>query len=240
MKANANYSNKPLDLCAGNPVTLGYSVSQRAIEGFYFGETGQTACVNTLFIGAIHGDEGLSAELLTRWVMVLNEQAFCHQSVSFQTHPLLVIPVLNPDGYQAGTRVNANGVDLNRNYPTRNWDGEGIGTSYYQGSKPASEPETQLLLKLIECWKPQKIVTLHTPYRVVNYDGPAAELASILGQQSGYPVVESIGYPTPGSFGTYFGIERNMPVITLELDENDSLEQLWQTHQRVLEVAANF
>ena len=41
-----------------------------------------------------------------------------------------------------------------------------------------------------------------------------------------YPVEASIGYPTPGSFGTYCGVERNIPTITLEMDEECPVEEL--------------
>ena len=72
------------------------------------------------------------------------------------------------------------------------------------------------LIQVIEKYKPDLILTLHEPYRIVNYDGPASGIAKELSKITGYKVEENIGYPTPGSFGTYCGIERNIPVITLE------------------------
>lgn len=137
---------------------------------------------------------------------------------------LLFIPCLNPDGMQLGTRTNANGVDLNRNFPTKNWgeDTSKAGdnpTDYYGGTSPASEIETQFVIDVIEEYKPELIITLHAPYKVVNYDGPARDIAEKISEIIHYPVEESIGYPTPGSFGTYAGIERQIPTITLELDE---------------------
>jgi protein MpaA len=71
-------------------------------------------------------------------------------------------------------------------------------------------------------------MTLHAPYKIVNYDGPAADVAQKISDITGYPVEPSIGYPTPGSFGTYYGVERNIPTITLELDEEIPVEQLEQ------------
>ena len=79
--------------------------------------------------------------------------------------------------------------------------------------------ETQFLIDTIEEFKPQTILTLHAPYKVVNYDGPAKELAEKISAIINYPVEASIGYPTPGSFGTYAGVERQISTITLELDE---------------------
>lgn len=143
------------------------------------------------------------------------------------TNNLLFIPCLNPDGMQLGQRTNANGVDLNRNFPTKNW-GENLGdnatcddekSAYYGGISAGSEIETQFLIDTIEEFKPQTILTLHAPYKVVNYDGPAKELAEKISAIINYPVEASIGYPTPGSFGTYAGVERQISTITLELDE---------------------
>lgn len=149
---------------------------------------------------------------------------------------LLFIPCLNPDGMQLGQRTNANGVDLNRNFPTKNW-GENHGdnatcddaeTAYYGGTSGGSEIETQFLIDTIREFKPNRILTLHAPYKVVNYDGPAKELAEKISTIINYPVEASIGYPTPGSFGTYAGVERQVPTITLELDEEIPVEQLIQ------------
>ena len=147
---------------------------------------------------------------------------------------LLFIPCLNPDGMSANTRVNANNVDLNRNFPTQNW-GKNEGdnatcddetTAYFGGKSPASEIETKFVIDIIEKYQPKLILTLHAPYKVVNYDGPAKEVAEEISQIINYPAEGSIGYPTPGSFGTYCGVERNIPTITLELDEEIQVQEL--------------
>lgn len=161
---------------------------------------------------------------------------------------LLFIPCLNPDGMQNNTRTNANGVDLNRNFPTKNW-GENKGenatcddetTSYYGGKSPASEIETQFVIDIIEKYNPKLILTLHAPYKVVNYDGAAQEQAQLISKIIGYPVEESIGYPTPGSFGTYCGVERNIPTITLELDEECPVEELIRPVFEIFNTLADF
>jgi murein peptide amidase A len=184
---------------------------------------------DTLFIGSFHGDEGLSTQLLQQ---LLNALKILDKPLA-NSVPFAIIPVLNPDGLAVETRTNANGVDLNRNWPCVNWTTQtndpelGINTPYYEGPAPASEPETKALLALIEAYRPRKIISIHTPYKVINYDGPAEALAHAMSAHSGYPVVGSIGYPTPGSFGTYYGVERSVPVITLELPEALSPEVLW-------------
>ena len=170
-----------------------------------------------LVIGVFHGDEPSGEYLINRYLQDRNETQ----------NRLLFIPCLNPDGKNAQTRGNSNGVDLNRNFPTQNWEKTEKGSEYYGGESPASEQETQFLIYAIDKYKPDLIVTLHEPYKIVNYDGPAKEIAEKFSEITGYKVEENIGYPTPGSFGTYCGIERNIPTITLELPEKEDKELLW-------------
>ena len=178
-----------------------------------------------LIIGVFHGDEPQGKYLIEKYI----------QNHSCQSRgKLLFIPCLNPDGLLKNTRCNANGVDLNRNFPTKNW-GVNKGdnatcddetTAYYGGKSPASETETKFGRDVIEKYQPVLILTLHAPYKVVNYDGPAEDIAQKISDIINYPVEASIGYPTPGSFGTYCGVERNIPTITLELDEEIPVEEL--------------
>ena len=88
---------------------------------------------------------------------------------------------------------------------------------------------------IIARYSPRLILTLHTPYKIVNFDGPAMDVAEEISRILGYPVEESIGYPTPGSFGTFVGVEREIPVITLEMDEEKSVEELYPQIREVFE-----
>ena len=146
----------------------------------------------------------------------------------------LFIPCLNPDGLQLNRRTNANNVDINRNFPTKNW-GKNEGdnatcddetTNYFGGKSAGGEIETQFLIDTINKYTPSLVMTIHAPYKVVNYDGPAKEIAEKISDIIKYPVEASIGYPTPGSFGTWAGVERNIPTITLEVDEKIQVQQL--------------
>lgn len=191
---------------------------------------------NILIIGVFHGDEPQGKYLIEKYLS---------QEIYFEdNNNLIFIPCLNVDGMQNNTRTNANGVDLNRNFPTKNWgqDGSDAGKNpkdYYGGKTPASETETQFVIDIIEKYNPKLILTLHAPYKIVNYDGPAQEIAQKMSEIINYPVEPSIGYPTPGSFGTYCGIERNIPIITLELDEKISVEQLEQPIFKIFDMLKN-
>ena len=61
------------------------------------------------------------------------------------------------------------------------------------------------------------MVAVHAPFACVNYDGPAAPWAQAVAAACGWPARADIGYPTPGSLGSWLGIDRGLPVLTLEL-----------------------
>ena len=188
------------------------TVTEQGNEIALFGLSNKTNQI--LVIGVVHGDEFQGEYLIDRY---MNET---------KKEDVLFLPCLNPDGRDLKTRTNSNKVDLNRNFPTKNW-ALGERDNYFGGEKPASEIETRFLCEVIEKYKPSSIITLHTPYKIVNYDGPAKELAEMISAIMDYPVKEGIGYPTPGSFGTYAGVERGIPTITLEMDEEIEVEKLY-------------
>ncbi len=211
-----------------------------------------------LIIGVFHGDEPqgkyLIEEYLKQTILPSSksckpaEDAECsHISLNageaISKRGMLFIPCLNPDGLRLERRTNANGVDLNRNFPTKNW-GQNLGdnatcddenSGYYGGKSAGSEIETQFLIDTIDEFKPEIILTLHAPYKVVNYDGPAKKIAEKISKIINYPAEASIGYPTPGSFGTYAGVERNIPTITLELDETCPIKDLLKPVHKIFE-----
>jgi murein peptide amidase A len=161
-----------------------------------------------LLVGGVHGDEPASVaaliDLLQSW------------AAAGPPAPVWLLPALNPDGLAAGKKNSARDVDLNRNFPARNFS-VGHRPGYYPGAGPASEPETQALVRLVESCRPWGVVAVHAPFACINYDGPAASWAEAAAGASGWPARADIGYPTPGSLGSWLGVDRGLPVLTVEL-----------------------
>jgi len=153
-----------------------------------------------LVIGGMHGDELTSVSVSLRWIEILNR----YHSGLYHWH---IAPMLNPDGVlkRAATRTNQNGVDLNRNMPSTDWEENAI--------KYASEPETQWLIDEINTFKPDAIISVHAPYGVVDFDSLLLNTAP---KSLGKLHLNLLG-TYPGSLGNYAGINRDIPVITLEL-----------------------
>jgi len=209
---------------------IGESVDGRPIEAVTIGR-GENI---TLILGAFHGDEPLSADITYKLAEYLARNYNDDQNIK-----VLVVPVVNPDGLAKKTRTNSNGVDINRNFPTKNWSPKYRKKRYCPGPAPGSEPETLTVIDLIEKIHPTRIISIHQPFKVVNFDGPAEQLANRMASFNGYPVKADIGYATPGSFGTYTGKERNIPTITLELGEK-TLDESWAANKSALIEAINY
>ena len=183
---------------------------------------------NILIIGVFHGEEPQGEFLIKKYL---------EQDLSNIKNNIYFIPCLNPDGKFLNKRQNANGIDLNRNFPTKNWR-RIENPEYFGGTMAGSEIETKFIIEILNNYKFDAILSIHAPFKVVNYDGPALELAQKISKLTNYPVKDNIGYPTPGSFGNYAGVERYIPTITLELDENDSREHLWEINKKVFDYLA--
>ncbi len=187
---------------------VGVSVEGRPIDAVDVAGSSDAPGVGALVFGAIHGDEPGSAELCRRFLDAL--------AASPPLYRTLVIPVANPDGLARNRKNNARDVDLNRNFAARNWQRD-HQPGYDPGPAPASEPETVALTALIDRWQPRALVAVHQPFRCVNWDGAGQALADLMAAACGYPAVASVGYPTPGSFGSRYGVDEGRCVVTFEL-----------------------
>lgn len=188
------------------------SVEGRSIDVHVFGSGPRSV----LLMAGVHGDEESGVEVVR---LILDRLSRTPES-SLDGVRVVLMPLANPDGHAAGTRQNARGIDLNRNFPESDFGtGEKSG-QYYGGESAASEPETRAIMDVVTFHAPELIISLHAPLACVNYNGPSLEIAERIGQATGLPVVGDIGYPCPGSMGNHFGRDRQIPLITLELPKD--------------------
>ena len=185
---------------------------------------------STLVLAAIHGDEPASAVVGERLVEYLRQ----HPEAT-GGHPVAVLPVANPDGLADATRTNANRVDVNRNFPAANWKPTRPGPTH-TGPYAASEPETCAVLSAVALTRPRRIISVHSGLNCNNYDGPPAArvLAERVAALNGYPVRADVGYPTPGSLGSWAGVDRGIPVLTLEIPADATGEQAWEQNREAI------
>jgi hypothetical protein len=165
-----------------------------------------------LLLGLIHGDEGPAGEMALEWAERLTGIPHRNDWRS--------VPILNPDGLRKNTRTNARGVDLNRNFPTVDWSENAVGywkkqgkmdPRRFPGDGPASEPETRCVIDQIGDFKPDFIISVHTPYHVLDFDGPKMK----------FPPYRDLPWRAlgnfPGSLGRFMWKDKQVPVLTIEL-----------------------
>jgi len=208
-------------------VDLGLSAQGRPLTMYVFGDGERPLLV----IGGIHGNEPTGAELSEKLIDYLRAN-----SPMWRDHPVAVLPRANPDGLAACTRVNGRGVDVNRNFPAKNWR-KTPRNDAYGGPSPLSETESKAIATAVDTLHPWAIISIHsisTNEACNNYDGPAEDLARRMSALNGYPAKGSIGYPTPGSMGSWAGGDRGIPMVTLELPRNLSGQKCWETNRQAL------
>ena len=190
-----------------------------------------TAVPEILIMGSIHGDESLSTVLLSQ----------CLRSMDPPDLKAAVILAANPDGVLAGIRANANGVDLNRNFPAANWAPDLVYYRNHQdqpqniplspGLQAGSESETQAILKLLASLQPKLIVSLHGFLGCID-DPLSSRVGQDIAERTKLDLVPNVGYETPGSFGSWCA-EQGVPIITYELPAQ-GMPQLRELHIPVL------
>lgn len=177
-----------------------------------------------LILGGIHGNEPAGKTLCEAlW------DYLAQRSLAEMDGKVIIAPELNPDGLAQNTRENARGVDLNRNFETSNRE-----SARAYGSAALSEPESRFVAHLIAHFSPVAIVSVHQPLACVDYDGPAEVLAATISRACSLPVEKlTKRNPYPGSLGTYAGVDKGIPIVTLELPGDVSRwsrEQLWTVY----------
>lgn len=204
----------------------------------------------TLILCGVHGDEitpiKFCYDVLDYMERISQGKVIdphTNKPASLKGKLVIVAPLVNPDSYfkKRPTRTNANGIDVNRNFPTHDFNKMAMKSwieryrkdkRRFPGNKAMSEPETIFQVNLIYRYRPDKIISVHAPLTMLDYDGPASEhTGGIVGSRANQLLIrmseQAKGYRIknypffPGSLGNYAGNERNIPTFTLELPTSD-------------------
>jgi protein MpaA len=144
---------------------IGTSVHGRPLQAYELGNTSSTKTV--LVVGCIHGDECAGLDVVRR--LRATRPAF----------DLWLVPTVNPDGYAAHTRANANGVDLNRDFAAR------------------TQPETRAAARLIRRIRPDVTIWFHQHQNLVRAWGPSVAAGRRFARRAGFRF-RALAWP-PGS-----------------------------------------
>ena len=175
---------------------IGTSVEGRPIEAYRRGTPGGTV---VLVVGVIHGDEVAGLGIVS-YLMNLDIPAGID---------LWLVPSMNPDGAAHVTHTNANGVDLNRNFPYQWKKIFQLGNEEYSGPTRASEPETKAMMKFIREIQPELGIWYHQDlFRISPGTGINGDLRARYSQQTGIPLKSITG-------GTYQGIAATWQRVTI-------------------------
>lgn len=233
--------------------SLGTSVRGTPLVYAEYGEA--NAPNTTLVLTMVHGDEVTPLYLgiqIAHWVR--------ENIATLGNTRVVVAPLVNPDGFfsQPRTRVNARGVDVNRNFKTQDWEGRALklwksnfhkNPRRFPGNTPNSEPETMFQVALLEKFKPQKILSVHAPLNFMDYDGPTTlslarfpreYVRECLKLRTSLKAVSGGFYP--GSLGNRAGRELGIPTLTLELPTADAskAQSYWETFKSGIRTMIEF
>jgi predicted deacylase len=147
---------------------IGHSVDGRAIDAVHVGGKGPVVLV----VGCIHGDECAALPVVRAL-----------ERARPRGEDLWVVAEANPDGAARNERLNADSVDLNRNFPT-GWR-PGPRDGYYPGPHALSEPESRALLAFIRRLRPAVTVWFHQPQTVVRAWGRSRAAARVYARAVG-------------------------------------------------------
>jgi N-acetylmuramoyl-L-alanine amidase len=205
---------------------VGRSAEGRAI--FLIRRGDPAGAVTILVVGSIHGTEPAGGAVIGRLRRVAVPSGV----------RLLLVPTANPDGLAQGTRQNARGVDLNRNFPYR-WRPRGRAfDTFFTGRGPASEPETRALQRLVERERPDVTIWFHQALRLVTLVPGADEaLIRAYGRRVGLPARELPHYrgtATSWQNRTFPGTS----AFVVELPAGPLPADAAARHARAVEVAA--
>ncbi|WP_051551420.1 M14 family zinc carboxypeptidase [Nocardioides sp. URHA0020] len=192
-------------------VVIGHSVKGRPIVAWHLGEPRGK---RVLLVATMHGDEGRPRQILN----ALRDGRRIHDL------NLWVVPVYNPDGLARGTRKNARGVDLNRNFPYHWADLDG---SYESGSRAGSEPETRAMMRFLRKLRPTRILSFHQPLHGVDTDTKRPSYSRHVARELGLPLKSfTCGGVCHGTMTGWFNRRFDGAAVTVEYGARPSRTQM--------------
>ncbi len=203
--------------------TIGYSHQGRPLRIRRIGNGPR----RVIWVGGIHGNEREGAISTAELPLALSRVPGALGQVT-----LTILEDVNPDGTAMNRRGNARGIDLNRNYPARNFL---PGKTYGMG--PLDQPEAKALHDLVRSERPHLVIVAHSwrNDHFINFDGPAVKLAELFADRSGYRVKPSGRIsPTPGSLGSWIGRTLGIPILTLEHERGSDPLRCWLHTRRAI------
>lgn len=237
---------------------IAWKIGGTSVQGrpIVYAEFGDPQSENTtLVLSMVHGDEITPVYVGIELVHWMKE----HPADLAHSH-VVIAPLVNPDGFyrKPRTRMNARGVDVNRNFATDDWNARALNAwknkyrsdpRRYPGSAPTSEPETAFQVKLIHDFHPKKILSIHSPLNHLDYDGPnnlslakfpSEYVRECLRLRKKLNAV-STGF-FPGSLGNYAGNELGIPTVTLELPTANpaKAESYWNSFRQGIRTMIDF
>jgi hypothetical protein len=192
---------------------IGYSEEGRPIVARFHGDP--NGPVQLVVLGQMHGSEPGGRKVVAELAGLADRRIPAGVGV-------WLISTMNPDGARRGSRANADGVDLNRNFPL-SWRPGSRGT-YWPGPRAASEPETRAMMRFLRDVRPTAVLSFHQAFDVVDISQPLSrpagrQLARYLGVEA-----RRVGCPGPchGTMTQWIDAELGTIAITVELDDHVS------------------
>jgi len=241
-------TSTPFELADGpRPAIIGFSLAARPIEVYTFG-AGEK---KYLIVAGIHGGyEWNTIALANELITHINENP-----VAIPTDvTLYIIRNMNPDGearsHDVDGRVNNNGVDLNRNFPSENWteewdrDGCWIYRPTTAGAHAGSEPETRSVMGFVKTHRIDALISYHSAALGVfpggvPWEEPSKQLANALSKATGYP------YPPVDTGCEYTGTLADWAVengvgAAVDMELRNHRDTDFEENLRALQVFLNF
>jgi protein MpaA len=182
-----------------------------------------------MLIGSLHGNEPLAVTLIER----LAEDARDH-SDRWNGRTVLFVRTPNPDGMARGTRANSRGVDLNRNFPTRNFR---ANRQHRTGPRPGSEVETTAILRLLYAFRPARVVHVKSTTDETGWVLYSHSCGTVVRKFSGPAGLRLQQLPPgaiPGSLESYVTDVLATEQITIAVPAATDADAAWQEYGDVL------